>query len=139
MKEITPENYVEGPFIFIRDGKYYFMWSEGSWTEADYCVAYAISNNPLGLFKREAVILKQDSTIRTGAGHHSVIHEPQSDKYYIVYHRRPLKEADGNSGQVCIDEMYFDEKGFILPIKMTTEGVKANPIKDVQMNPKRQG
>lgn len=26
-KEITPEGYVEGPFMFIRNGIYYFMWS----------------------------------------------------------------------------------------------------------------
>lgn len=29
IKEITPENYVEGPFMIKRNGKYYFMWSEG--------------------------------------------------------------------------------------------------------------
>jgi beta-xylosidase len=39
-KEITPEGYVEGPFMFIRNGKYYFMWSEGGWTGPDYSVAY---------------------------------------------------------------------------------------------------
>jgi beta-xylosidase len=27
-KEVTPEGYVEGPFMFVREGKYYFMWSE---------------------------------------------------------------------------------------------------------------
>lgn len=31
-KEITPERYTEGPFLFERKGKYYFMWSEGAWT-----------------------------------------------------------------------------------------------------------
>ena len=30
-KEVTPENYVEGPFMLKRNGKYYFMWSEGGW------------------------------------------------------------------------------------------------------------
>jgi hypothetical protein len=30
-KEITPEGYVEGPFMFEKNGKYYFMWSEGGW------------------------------------------------------------------------------------------------------------
>lgn len=45
-----PEGYVEGPFMLKKDGKYYFMWSEGSWTEDDYCVAYAIADNPLGPF-----------------------------------------------------------------------------------------
>ncbi len=47
-KEITPEGYVEGPFMFIRNGKYYFMWSEGGWTGPDYCVAYAMAESALG-------------------------------------------------------------------------------------------
>ena len=46
-KEITPDKYVEGPFMFIRGGKYYFMWSEGGWTGPDYSVAYAIADSPL--------------------------------------------------------------------------------------------
>lgn len=32
-KEVTPQGYVEGPFMFIRNGIYYFMWSEGTFTE----------------------------------------------------------------------------------------------------------
>ena len=55
-KEVTPEGYVEGPFMFIRDGKYYFMWSEGGWTGPDYRVAYAVSDNPLGPFVRKGVM-----------------------------------------------------------------------------------
>lgn len=128
-KEITPENYVEGPFIFIKDNKYYFMWSEGGWTGPDYSVAYAISDSPLGPFKRVGKILKQDPDIATGAGHHSVIHNPESDQYYIVYHRRPLDETDRNSRETCIDRMYFNEDGTIKPVVITNEGVKADPLK----------
>ncbi|HJU44019.1 MAG TPA: family 43 glycosylhydrolase, partial [Vicinamibacterales bacterium] len=28
-REITPKGYVEGAYMLIKDGKYYFMWSEG--------------------------------------------------------------------------------------------------------------
>ena len=128
-REVTPENYTEGPFMFIRDGKYYFMWSEGGWGGPDYSVAYAIADNPFGPFKRIGKILQQDPEIATGAGHHSVIHEPKSDKYYIIYHRRPLTETDGNHRVTCIDEMTFDEHGYINPVKITFEGVKSNPLK----------
>lgn len=128
-KEITPENYVEGPFMFIKDGKYYFMWSEGGWTGPDYSVAYAISDSPFGPFKRIGKILQQDPSIATGAGHHSCINVPGTDKWYIVYHRRPLGEHDGNSRVTCIDEMHFDENGFIKPVKMTFEGVSPQSIK----------
>jgi len=128
-KEITPENYVEGPFMFIKNNKYYFMWSEGGWTGPDYCVAYAIADSPMGPFKRIGKILGQDPKIAVGAGHHSVIKAPNSDKYYIVYHRRPLTETDGNSRETCIEEMHFDANGFIKPIIITNEGVQADLIK----------
>ena len=118
-KEITPEGYVEGSFMFIRDNKYYFMWSEGGWGGPGYSVAYAISDSPFGPFKRIEKILQQDPAVATGAGHHSVIHDPKNDKWYIVYHRRPLGETDANHRVTCIDKMFFDEKGLIKPVKMT--------------------
>jgi beta-xylosidase len=127
-KEITPENYVEGSFMFLKDGKYYFMWSEGGWTGPNYSVAYAIANSPLGPFKRIGKVLQQDPAIATGAGHHSVIHVPGSDRWYIVYHRRPLGETNPNHRVTCIDEMHFDENGFIKPVKITNQGVEPHPL-----------
>lgn len=112
-KEVTPENYVEGPFMFKKNGKYYFMWSEGGWTGPNYAVAYAIADSPFGPFNRVAKILQQDSTIATGAGHHSVLHIPNTDDYYIVYHRRPIEEKARDARVTCIDKMVFDENGFI--------------------------
>ncbi len=123
-KEVTPKGYVEGPFMFIRDGKYYFMWSEGGWTGPHYRVAYAIADSPFGPFERKGVILQQDPEVATGAGHHSVIYNKKKDQYYIVYHRRPLGSNDGNNRVTCIDVMEFDKDGNILPVKMTFEGVK---------------
>ena len=128
-KEITPDGYYEGPFMFIKDGKYYFMWSEGTWTRDDYRVAYAIADNPLGPFERVGIILQQDLEVGTGAGHHSMLHEPESDKWYIFYHRHPLGSTDGNNRVVCVDEIHFDENGYIIPVKMTYEGVQSNPLK----------
>lgn len=124
-KEVTPENYVEGPFMLKRNGKYYFMWSEGGWGGPDYCVAYAIADSPFGPFKRVGKILQQDPEVATGAGHHSVIQVPGKDEWYIVYHRRPLNEKGRDSRVVCIDRMYFDKDGYIKPVKITFEGVKA--------------
>ncbi|MBE8720516.1 glycoside hydrolase family 43 protein [Sphingobacterium pedocola] len=122
-KEITPKDYVEGPFMFIRNNKYYFMWSEGGWTGPDYKVAYAIADSPFGPFERINTILEQDPEIATGAGHHSVIQVPNKDKYYMVYHRRPLGKTGASERVTCIDEMKFDRDGYILPVKMTFDGV----------------
>ncbi|MDD2436588.1 MAG: glycoside hydrolase family 43 protein [Massilibacteroides sp.] len=129
-KDVTPENYVEGPFMFIKDDKYYFMWSEGGWTGPDYSVAYAISDSPFGPFDRVGKILQQDPDVATGAGHHSVMHIPGTDDYYIVYHRRPLNDTGRDHRVTCIDKMTFDENGYINPVKITFEGVEKREIKE---------
>lgn len=128
-KEITPEGYVEGSFMFIRDGKYYFMWSEGGWGGPNYQVAYAIADSPFGPFDRIGVVLKQDPSVATGAGHHSLIKVPEEDEWYIVYHRRPLGETDPNHRVTSIDKLEFDKNGRIKPVTITFEGVKKRSLK----------
>jgi len=128
-KSITPENYVEGPFMFIRNGKYYFMWSEGGWGGPNYSVAYAIADSPLGPFKRIGKILQQDPAVATGAGHHSVIQVPGKDQWYIVYHRRPLGDTGRDHRVTCIDRMEFDADGLIKPVRITAEGVARQSLR----------
>lgn len=128
-REITPERYVEGPFMFIRNGKYYFMWSEGGWGGPDYSVAYAMADTPFGPFERIGVVLQQDTAVATGAGHHSLIQAPQTDDWYIVYHRRPLTETHPNHRVTCIDKLEFDDRGYIRPVTITFEGVAENRLK----------
>jgi beta-xylosidase len=123
VKEITPEGYVEGPIMFIRNGKYYMMWSEGGWTNDTYKVAYGIADSPFGPFKKLDTILKSDLSIATGAGHHSAVNIPGTDDWYIFYHRRPIPNKGRDHRVVCIDRMYFNLDGTIQPVKMTREGV----------------
>ena len=126
-KEITPKGYVEGAFMLLKDGKYYFMWSEGGWTGPNYAVAYAVGTSPFGPFERVGKILQQDPSVATGAGHHSVI-QGASGRWYIVYHRRPLGETDRNHRVVCIDELRFDADGSIRPVVITNTGVPRDPL-----------
>ena len=128
-KEITPGNYVEGPFVFKRNSKYYLMWSEGGWTGPDYSVAYAIADKPTGPFVRIGKILQQNPEVATGAGHHSVMHLPGTDDYYIVYHRRPLNTTNGNHREVCIDRMEFNADGTIKPVVITFKGVEGKKVR----------
>jgi beta-xylosidase len=109
--------------MYMRKGKYYFMWSEGGWTGPDYCVAYAMSDNPMGPFKRIGKILEQDTSIANGAGHHSLVKVPGKDEWYIVYHRRPNGDTNANHRETCIEKIEFDDLGFIKPVKITKEGV----------------
>lgn len=125
-KEITPKNYVEGPFMFKKKDLYYFMWSEGGWTGPDYSVAYATSKSPFGPFERKAKILEQDDKIARGAGHHSLIQNGK--KWYIVYHRRPLDTKARDARVTCIERLHFKKNGEIKPVKMTFKGVKRQRI-----------
>lgn len=127
-KEITPPGYVEGSFVIKRKGIYYLMWSEGGWTGPDYRVAYATGKSPLGPFKPMGTILAQDFRIASGAGHHSVVNVPGTDDWYIVYHRRPLGDDNGDHRQLAIDRMTFNADGTIQPVVMTNEGIAPRPL-----------
>ena len=107
-KEITPEGYVEGPFMVDDQG--------------------VISDSPFGPFKRIGTILESDLEVATGAGHHSVIKGRGKDEYYIIYHRHPLGATSGNNREVCIERMYFREDGTIAPVKITFDGVPATKL-----------
>ena len=117
-REITPENYVEGPQMFKRNGRYYLMWSEGGWTGPNYAVSYAMSDSPTGPFTRLSRVLSQDPAVARGSGHNSVLNIPGTDSWYIFYHRRPLNLTDANQRQVSYDRMYFNADGTIRPVTM---------------------
>lgn len=127
-KEITPEHYTEGPFMLKRSGTYYFMWSEGDWGDSSYRVAYARSASPTGPFQRVGTILQSDPQIASGAGHHSVLHLPGTDTYYIVYHRHPLGDTNPNHRTLAIDRLFFNADGTIAPVRMTQDGVPAHRL-----------
>ena len=110
----------EAPFVFKRNGIYYFTYSSGSCHDHTYRVQYATSTTgPMGPFEYQGCILETnaDQTVH-GPGHHSIFE--QDGKYYIVYHRHNLpRSVHGFNRQVCIDEMKFDANGHILPVMPT--------------------
>ncbi|MCK6447167.1 MAG: glycoside hydrolase family 43 protein [Planctomycetes bacterium] len=128
-RDITPEGYVEGPVLFRRGERYYFLWSEGGWGDGSYRVVYATAPTPIGPFERVGTILEKDDSVATGAGHNSVLQVPGTDTWYIVYHRRPIPNLDRDHRVTCIDRLEFDAAGRILPVRMTFEGVAAHPLR----------
>lgn len=130
--EVTPDSepsYTEGSFVFKRKGIYYFMWSEGNYTDATYNVAYAMSDSPFGPFRREGTVLLKNESVGSGAGHHSVVNIPGTNEWYLFYHRHPSADSGGNDRVVCVERMHFDHKGRIVPMMITNEGVKARTLR----------
>ncbi len=128
--EIT--DFFEAPYVFKRDGKYYFTYSSGSCHDSTYRVQYAVSEtSPMGPYVYKGCILKtnSDGTVH-GPGHHSIFID--GSDYYIVYHRHNIPQSiHGFNRQVCIDRMEFDESGNILPITPTHSGVIPKSISPI--------
>ena len=115
--------------MFRRKGVYYFMWSEGSWGNDSYKVAYSMADKATGPFKRIGTILELDKAIATGAGHNSAINIPKTDDWYIVYHRRPIPNEGRDHRVTAMDKLEFHEDGTIKQVKMTKEGLKKMVLK----------
>lgn len=131
-REITPEGYVEGPFMFLRNDIYYLMWSEGGWGNDSYKVAYAMADKATGPFERVGTILESDKNIATGAGHNSVINTPGTDQWYMVYHRRPIPNEGRDHRVMCLDTLAFNTDGTIQHVTMTFEGVAEHTIPSIK-------
>ena len=91
-KEITPANYVEGPFVFKRGGKYYLMWSEGGWGGPNYSVAYAIGDSPLGPVRAR----RQDPAAGPGGRdrRRAPLGHPDSRLRHVVHRLPPASARD---------------------------------------------
>lgn len=127
--------YREGTYVIKRNGVYYFLWSVDDTGAANYHVAYGTSTSPLGPIEvaEEPVILIQDPENEIyGTAHNSVLQIPGRDEWYFVYHRinKNFIARDKGPGfhrEVCIDRMFFDKEGRILPTQPTHTGVR--PLK----------
>lgn len=117
--------YREAPYVFYRNGIYYFMWSVDDTGSPNYHVAYGTSRSPLGPIEVAAqpVVLSQKPEQGIyGTAHNSVICLPGSDEWLIVYHRinrNYLNDSPGTHREVCIDRLEFNADGTIRPVVPT--------------------
>lgn len=117
--------YREAPYVFYRNGIYYFMWSVDDTGSPNYHVAYGTSRSPLGPIEVAAqpVVLSQKPEQGIyGTAHNSVISLPGSDEWLIVYHRinrNYLNDSPGTHREVCIDRLEFNADGTIRPVVPT--------------------
>lgn len=134
--DITPSGgtlqtyaYREGVYVFYRNGLYYFLWSVDDTGATNYHVAYGTSTSPTGPIKvasKPVVIIQNASQKIYGTGHNSVLNIPETDDWYIVYHRinkNYLSNGPGYHREVCIDRLTFADDGTINQIQPTHEGI----------------
>lgn len=134
--DITPQDttqpYSDGTTVFYRNGTYYFLWSVGTPDSQDYHVAYGTATSPTGPVTTadNPVILAKDTANNIyGPGHPTVICIPQTDDWYIIYHRIHtdyLNTQPECHHEICIDPLEFDNEGNILTVQPTQTGI--NPV-----------
>ncbi len=120
--------YREAPYVFWRDGKYYFTWSVDDTGATNYHVAYGTSDNPLGPIEIAdpcIAMIQKPSAKMYGTAHNSVLRVPgkdgEADRWYMVYHRiHPdyIKKENrpGIHREVCISPMKFNPDGSIMQV-----------------------
>ncbi|WP_082687074.1 glycoside hydrolase family 43 protein [Bacillus sp. FJAT-27445] len=102
----------EGPFVLKHKGKYYLMYSSNFYASPDYSVGYAVSDSPMGPFKKaeENPILKKDLKHGiSGPGHNSVTVGLDGKTLYAVYHTHTDPDAPSGDRQMNMDRLYFED------------------------------
>lgn len=134
---LSDYQYREAPYVFFRNGLYYFMWSVDDTGSPNYHVAYGTAHSPYGpieVAKDCVVLIQRPEEEIYGTAHNSVIQLPGRDEWYIVYHRiNPAylqkDKGPGFHRQVCIDRMTFNADGTICPVTPTQTGVAPVRVK----------
>ena len=115
---------VEGSFVLKYKGRYYQMYSGGSWRDPGYSVDYATSAKILASEEWEQTADGQQRlpVLRSfpergviGPGHNSVVRGPDNRQLFCVYHRwqqgdpdSACKDENTNAGRVmAIDRLEF--------------------------------
>jgi arabinoxylan arabinofuranohydrolase len=129
-QDITPPHYFEAPYMFKKNGTYYFLYSWGKTWDETYQIRYSTGPTPFGPWKEGMVrpILSTDdgdNKIKS-TGHNTIL--KFNGKYYIIYHRfNTLDRYDISKKlrQVAVDELNFNPDGSLQRVVTTHKGVGA--------------
>jgi len=103
----------EGPWVFKRNGIYYYSMPEDNVT-----LTYYMSESPLGPWKYKGVIMKQEHR----NNHHSIVEF--KGQWILFYHRwLDIDSACGQQRHVCAEYLSFNEDGTIREVTRTNTGI----------------
>jgi hypothetical protein len=119
--EYGATNFKEGAWVFKRDGKYYYSWTD--WTDKTNQGYYAIGDSPYGPFNYKGPVGPRPDGAQD---HHSIV-EFQGDWYYF-YHVGNFTNSAGEPGRgnrrnACVERLTFNQDGTIELVKHTAAGV----------------
>ncbi|MDR3134381.1 MAG: family 43 glycosylhydrolase [Prevotellaceae bacterium] len=121
----------EGPFVFERNGKYYFTfpWVKNNTTEL---LAYAMGDSPLGPFEMKGEIM-DESPSGCWTNHHSIVE--YKGQWYLFYHHNDLSPTFDKNRSIRIDSLFFNPDGTIQKVTPTLRGVGVTDAKrEIQLD-----
>lgn len=113
-----PEGFKEGPFVFERQGKYYytFPWVQ----EKTETLAYAMGDSPMGPFEFKGLIMDAWAS-ECWTNHHSIVE--YKDQWYLFYHHNDFSPEFDKNRSARIDSLFFNPDGTIQKVIPTFRGV----------------
>lgn len=111
----------EGSSVRKRNGKYYIVYADISRGRAT-CLSYAMSDNPLGPYKKCGTIIDNIYCDPQTWNNHGSI-ECYKDQWFVFYHRTTQNNV--HSRRACAEPIFFNEDGTINEVEMTTNGASA--------------
>lgn len=112
------DGFKEGPFAFKRNGKYYLTYP---WVkDKTECLAYAMSDNPMGPFEYKGIIMEQSPT-GCWTNHHSLVE--YKGQWYLFYHHNDYSPEFDKNRSVRADSLTFNPDGTIQLVTPTLRGV----------------
>ena len=119
-----PNGQKEGPFLFERNGIYYFTFPLViQKTEA---LVYAMGSNPLGPFEYKGIIMDEHPS-KCWTNHHSIVE--YKGQWHLFYHHNDLSPAFDKNRSIRADRLFFNEDGTIQKVIPTLRGVGVVPAK----------
>lgn len=122
------DTYVEGPWFYKRNSKYYQMFAGMS--KSGECLSYSMSDSPTGPWKYQGKIMTDQPT-NSFTNHGGII--DYKSKSYLFYHTGLLPGAGSYGRSTAIEEFNYNADGTIPLVTMSKEGVKPvgtlNPYK----------
>lgn len=112
----------EGASIRKRNGLYYMVYTDISRGRAT-CLSYAVSEKPLGPYKKQGVIIDNMGCDSDTWNNHGSIEE-YNGRWYVFYHRS--SQYSIYNRRLCIEPIEFDENGRIAEVSMTSAGVSGS-------------
>ena len=133
MKSLIPESvkgniiteyehgFHEGASLRKRNGKYYLVYTDISRGKAT-CMSYAVSDFPLGPYKKGGVIIDNVYCDPSTWNNHGSIAE-YNGQWYVFYHRS--SQNRNTCRRVCAEPILFDKDGYIREVEQTSQGASA--------------